>query len=653
MTIGKVLRLADGLKPNALELEQKYQYINEVEGMVQTDVMMIAPEDIITYELGDHSEETELLIKAPHDKLYIAYLTAMFDFANGEYNKYATTISVFNTYYAEYHAWYWNRYHPADGECVNDGYYLSAYAIAVNHGYRGSENEWLSDLKGTPPELRYNGDVIEWKYADEPDDAWRELLDLSIIKTNADIAEKCADSALESLQKAIGEADAAEKMAISATNAERSAEQSAKDAKDAAESAAKKAADAAAKKASESVAAEYNGTFAKRKKIEKATLVSSGWFGYDLIARASQPYIGSDTCCNGVTCGNGRYVAIMNNAATAIYSDDGKTWQKTSLPSDGTWYDICYGNGKFVAVGGDSNTGIAAYSDDGVTWAAATLSNAAWYSVIYADGKFVAVATDADKAAYSVDGITWIDSTLPISTKWYDIAYGNGKFVVVASDTKASVAFAYSTDGINWQIGNSSLDKAAYRGIAYGNGKFVVLPFNTKSVGISTDGVTWKMEQINSSAVAFSGIVFDGETFVSILNAGTSNYICYLWDDFTGFDRVNEISYQKVQSHTHLCSTGDGKVMAVENAYGGESYLMHKTQSLVCTVAVSGIIADTTAQIVAIIPERDNDHNVWCFADHQIMLLSQKQGKIRCGAKTQPMEDISIVVIAEDISAGD
>lgn len=182
MTIGKVIRLADALKPNAIDNELKYQYITEVEGLVQTEVMLLSSEDIITYDPERDGENTKLLVKPPHDKLYIAYLAAMIDFANGEYDRYANTIEQFNAYYREYHRWYFSRFHPADGKAISEGYYLSAYAIAVKHGYEGSEEEFAAAQLGKTPELRYNADVLEWKYTDEGDDAWRELIDVGGIE---------------------------------------------------------------------------------------------------------------------------------------------------------------------------------------------------------------------------------------------------------------------------------------------------------------------------------------------------------------------------------------------------------------------------------------------------------------------------------------
>lgn len=213
MTIGKVIRLADALKPNAIDNELKYQYITEVEGLVQTEVMLLSSEDIITYDPERDGENTELLVKPPHDKLYIAYLTAMIDFANGEYDRYANTIEQFNAYYREYHRWYFSRFHPADGKAISEGYYLSAYAIAVKHGYEGSEEEFAAAQLGKTPELRYNTDVLEWKYTDEGDDAWRELIDVGGIEVAKTAAVNAALTAGEQAGIAQGYSAAAKEYA--------------------------------------------------------------------------------------------------------------------------------------------------------------------------------------------------------------------------------------------------------------------------------------------------------------------------------------------------------------------------------------------------------------------------------------------------------
>lgn len=112
MKISKIIALADELKPNSLSDEIKVQYVNECEGLIQSEIALLPASDMITHSADDYDAET--LIRAPHDKIYIAYLTAMIDFANGEYNKYANTIELFNAYSRELHRWYFAKVHPAD-----------------------------------------------------------------------------------------------------------------------------------------------------------------------------------------------------------------------------------------------------------------------------------------------------------------------------------------------------------------------------------------------------------------------------------------------------------------------------------------------------------------------------------------------------------
>lgn len=147
MTLEQIITMVDDIKPNSFSNETKTSWINEVEGLVQTEVFLLAVEEVVVYKYSEN-EDTELLVAAPHDKLYWSYLSAMIDFANGEYNKYQNTMQLFNSHFGEYMRWYALHYRPADGECIEQGYYLSAYGIAVKHGFEGTEKEWLETLKG-------------------------------------------------------------------------------------------------------------------------------------------------------------------------------------------------------------------------------------------------------------------------------------------------------------------------------------------------------------------------------------------------------------------------------------------------------------------------------------------------------------------------
>lgn len=151
MKLKDVISRVDGMKPNAFSNEVKVGWVNELENMVQTEIFLLAPEEMVEYT-WEKNAESELLVKTPYSKLYWIYLSAMIDFTHGEYKKYEKTMELFNTWLMEYQSWYARNFRPADGGAVQMGYYLSAYGLAKLHGYTGTVEEWLESLKGLPGE---------------------------------------------------------------------------------------------------------------------------------------------------------------------------------------------------------------------------------------------------------------------------------------------------------------------------------------------------------------------------------------------------------------------------------------------------------------------------------------------------------------------
>ena len=116
------------------------------------------------------------------------------------------------------------------------------------------------------------------------------------------------------------------------------------------------------------------------------------------------------------------------------YSTNGIEWTQGNMPSSQNWQSVCYGNGKYVAVG-NYNSNIMAYSTDGISWTQGTMpSSQNWQSVCYGNGKYVAVGNyNSNIMAYSTDGISWTQGTMPSSQNWQSVCYGNGKYVAIAS----------------------------------------------------------------------------------------------------------------------------------------------------------------------------------------------------------------------------
>ena len=191
----------------------------------------------------------------------------------------------------------------------------------------------------------------------------------------------------------------------------------------------------------------------------------------------------------GLAYGKGMFVACGYNAA--FYSEDGIVWHETTPGhADASPYDIAYGNGKFVAVGYNSDT---SYSEDGITWTrGGTIpkTNDQSNNIIYGNGIFLAYFSNDNTYYYSEDGITWTQATLPSTLSKPSFSFGDGRFVALSrSDSNA----AYSHDGITWIETKHCFEDGVSFTIAYGNGKFIGINSADYTMGaISSDGVTWK-----------------------------------------------------------------------------------------------------------------------------------------------------------------
>jgi hypothetical protein len=240
--------------------------------------------------------------------------------------------------------------------------------------------------------------------------------------------------------------------------------------------------------------------------------------------------------------GNGTFVAGTPHSGKMAYSVDGTTWTGIDMPFvDGIVYCIVFINGKFYA---GNLRGRIAYSTDGIAWtviAARVLEvyqaikpphpdqGYQWVgvpvrSIAYGNGTFVAAGDDGTMAT-SPDGENWtLISDGPFRIEIYagvyyqvvGLAYGNGKFVAVNSGyASTGDKFAYSTDGVKWELVSSAVNDYSARALTFANGKFVTVGFGADRLGkiaYSQDGKNW-------SAVEYS--TFGALPVVSLIYAGS------------------------------------------------------------------------------------------------------------------------------------
>jgi hypothetical protein len=203
------------------------------------------------------------------------------------------------------------------------------------------------------------------------------------------------------------------------------------------------------------------------------------------------------------TYGNGKFVAIAGNSVPyqLLVSDDGINWTVTSfLSATFTWGGLNFVNGMFIISQG-SNYPVTAYSYNGVNWQYGTGD---FSKATYGNGIFVGIQNGAsNRLRTSTNGINWtssdtIDGLLPGSFNCTDIAYGYSPtyghmFVIVGYIGSPGVNYLFfSTDGLNWQQINLPTTDS-WESITYANGKFVATGAETRNIIYSENGTNWSI----------------------------------------------------------------------------------------------------------------------------------------------------------------
>ena len=105
MKIIDAINKINSLKPNSYNDTEKIDWLSTLDGMIKREI-------IDTHDGGESvsfsgynsgtSTETELLVPAPYDDIYVYWLESKIDYYNGEYTKYNNSITRFNEAYSQY-----------------------------------------------------------------------------------------------------------------------------------------------------------------------------------------------------------------------------------------------------------------------------------------------------------------------------------------------------------------------------------------------------------------------------------------------------------------------------------------------------------------------------------------------------------------------
>jgi hypothetical protein len=269
---------------------------------------------------------------------------------------------------------------------------------------------------------------------------------------------------------------------------------------------------------------------------------------------------------------DGGWFVAVGYGGRRIMSRDGVSWENDqrwsdeAKDNDDVLFNVAFGAGRFIAVGGGTKTGHILSTRDGKEWNSVQDVKGRVATVAFGDGRFV--ACHDPELLYSTNGekfaagqrLEWKGSVHARRSACGDTEAGFC-FVIIGDvdlwTEKKRVSWrGTTTDGTRWE--HTTLDAPAARDIAYGSGHFVVVGPNGL-IETSHDGQTWQRFESDPNE-DFSHIVWTGKRF--LVTGGKSP-----WSSPDGFTWTRE-------SRTIPCSVawaGEG-VVGIGFSWGGNIF---------------------------------------------------------------------------------
>ncbi|MEY4004730.1 MAG: hypothetical protein RLZZ221_826, partial [Verrucomicrobiota bacterium] len=205
--------------------------------------------------------------------------------------------------------------------------------------------------------------------------------------------------------------------------------------------------------------------------------------------------------------------------------DPAASWARATVPGLGTetLHAVCFGGGKFVAVGGF----VACVSSDGKQWTKSSTGTSTMYAYAAAFGgsRYVAVGSSWSFSSqsystgifYSSDGLAWSTASTVRSERLNSVTYGGGRFVAVGD----SGIIWSSSDGQTWGV-TQLISKKTLRGVAWSGTEFLAAGDSGTAI-YSRDGANWfdaSLSDSNTDASAVSWIKDTDATAVVSRDSG-------------------------------------------------------------------------------------------------------------------------------------
>lgn len=183
------------------------------------------------------------------------------------------------------------------------------------------------------------------------------------------------------------------------------------------------------------------------------------------------------------------FLVILSLSNISALADILNSWHwRNPTPFSDTMQSLCFGAGKFVAVG---SGGVIHTSSDGQSWdngrrpVLFTLNH-----VIFDNSQFVAVGNHGTIAT-STNGLDWTVQASGTTNDLLAITFGDGLYVACGAGGQV----ATSADGSSWRLSNVGTSDLNW--VTFGNGVFILpTPDLATTVLVSPNAVVWASETV-------------------------------------------------------------------------------------------------------------------------------------------------------------
>jgi hypothetical protein len=114
MKISKVLETVNRRKPNAVDDEDKFKWLSDLDQSIFEDIISKAEDTTIDFKsyVYDSDMEKDLIVPDHYSELYIYYLFAKIDADNEEFNSYNNFMTLYNDLFDKFAAYYRRNHIP-------------------------------------------------------------------------------------------------------------------------------------------------------------------------------------------------------------------------------------------------------------------------------------------------------------------------------------------------------------------------------------------------------------------------------------------------------------------------------------------------------------------------------------------------------------